>query len=165
VLYYHPPRCLRLLHPLYDQGYPQLPELLVEALPLSDLTLVSAEGDAQERLAQIFSQQPPADDWCTIFEQADLARQLGDWTAVVEIGEQALVKFKPYHPSELLPFIQAYAHTGNLGRALELTEQAAYDPEMGDMLCRTWADLAAEVPLDAAQLSEIGALLACQVEQ
>jgi hypothetical protein len=163
VLYYHPPRCLRLLHPVYDQRYPQLPELLQEALPLSDLALVSPDGDAREQLAQVFGQQLPADDWCTAFEQADLARQLGDWPAVVEIGEKTLEEFNPYHPSELLPFIQAYAHTGDIERARELTEQAAQDPEMSDMLCRTWGELAGEVPLPSEQLDRVETLLGCDL--
>jgi len=164
VLYYAPPRCLRLLHPQYDQAYPELPELLEEALPLSDLSLVSAGGDAQVRLASVFGEPPLADDWCTAFEQADLARELGDWGAGAEIGERALAQYQPVHPSELLPFIQGYAYSGEFERALELTEQAAKDPEMTIMLCRTWGELDADLSLADEQAVQLESVLGCGIQ-
>lgn len=163
VLYYSPPGCLRLLHPQYDRYLPGLPDLLQQALPLSDLTLVAATGEAAARLDQVYGPTANVIDRCYYVEKADLLRHQGDWQAVVGLAKE--VDFRGFeNPGELVPFIQAYAHTGDLGNAIALTEMAAEDPEMVDMLCHIWAGLVTEMPLDSDQVSEVLVLQDCQAE-
>lgn len=163
VLYYDPPGCLRLLDPGYDQYLPDLPPLLQEALPLSDLSLVSPHGESAAAVDRVYGPGANVIDHCYYVEKADLLRQSGDWYAIVGLARE--VDFQEFErPAELVPFIQAYAHTGDLVDALALTEMAAQDPQMHQMLCHIWTQLVSEVPLDAGHVAEIEFLRACQID-
>lgn len=163
VLYYAPPRCLRILHPLYDQYYPALPELLQQALPLSDLSRIDPDAPANDRLFALFDSQHLQPDWCYYFERADLARQHADWSAIVELGDTALKRYQPYHATELIPFIQAYALTGNLQTALELNDVALNTPDMAPILCRIWGDIAVHSALPPQEINQLEEQLGCSL--
>jgi hypothetical protein len=168
VIHYAPPACLRVLHPRYDKDNPLLPEELRAILPLSNLETINAAPESPATLPpEVFGQAPEA-DWCQYFEQADLARQSGDWAAVVRIGETALqLKGAPKNETELVPFIQGYAQVGQWQRAGDLTFQALQgDPRLGPMLCSIWADLAASAPASAHKaevLDEVQGQLECSI--
>jgi hypothetical protein len=52
----------------------------------------------------------PAHTWCYYYEKAELARQQGNWPAVVQLAQAAQTKnLKPNDQIEWLPFLQAYA--------------------------------------------------------
>jgi hypothetical protein len=73
-----------------------------------------------------------------------LARQVGDWEAVVQLGEQAFASGDyPNDPAERLPFIEGYAHTGGWQRALEISrDTGAVTPVMKPVLCKLWERIA-----------------------
>ena len=145
VIYHAPPACLRVLHPVYDQGYPLLPAALRSALPLSNPALIAPDGIPAALPTHLIPQGSP-DSWCYYFQQADLARQQGDWAQVVQLGDQAFqLSDSPNHASERLPFIEAYARIGDWARALELSrESLRINQFMGEMLCAAWGRLALE---------------------
>ncbi len=59
----------------------------------------------------------PEHKWCYYYEKAELALQLGDWEEAASLGEEAIhLSFHPEDQSEWLPFLQAYAITGNQQR-------------------------------------------------
>ncbi len=65
----------------------------------------------------------PAHNWCYYYEKATYERQLGNWDAVLEVGEQAFEQgFTPADAIEWMPFLQAYARTGNVDRLKEIKE-------------------------------------------
>jgi hypothetical protein len=72
--------------------------------------------------------------------KADLARQIGDWETIVVLGDEAFDRGdRPNDPSERIPFIEGYAHTGNWQRAIELTKEAQeITPLFAPNLCRVW---------------------------
>ena len=143
VLYHQPPGCLRVLHPIYDAHYPQLPELIAAALPFSNLHQIVVQPGEEAMLPINLFGTAPEPSWCFYFEKADLARQQGDWQQVVTIGDVAFkLDDSPNHASERTPFIQGYAFTNQWDRAVELTvETITINKFMEPMLCSIWNDI------------------------
>jgi len=143
VFYHQPPGCLRVLHPIYDAHYPQLPELIAAAVPFSNLKRIVIQPDEAAILPTNLFGNAPELSWCYYFEKADLARQQGDWQQVAAIGDVAfLLDDSPNHASERIPFIQGYAFTDRWDRAVELTvETIKINKFMEPMLCSIWEDI------------------------
>lgn len=152
-----PPGCLQVLRPEYAGVYPHLPDQLAAAVRLSNLEQVElAPADPAGPLPEIF--KAAGVDWCTLYEQADLAAQLGDWQQVARLGDQALVgRDGPRQPAERLPFIHGYAHTGRWDRAEAITlEMVAEDRATRPLACRVWAGLAVSTPASPEKAAAAG---------
>jgi hypothetical protein len=79
----------------------------------------------------------PEHGWCYYYQAASLARQHGDWQAVVSIGEEMLAKgLVAKDMVEWLPFMQAYALDGNIQRVAEISELIAIDPFVSMQACK-----------------------------
>ncbi|HXF84909.1 MAG TPA: hypothetical protein VNK49_05915 [Anaerolineales bacterium] len=141
AFYYDPPACLRLLDPDFDSENRFIPDdsLMREASALSDPTRILREPLAL--MPDIYGPEP-VHGWCYYFEKADLARQFGDWSEVVRLGDQAfrLENDSPNNPIELFVFIEGYAHVGEWERAVELskTSYRVSKEYVGPLLCRLW---------------------------
>lgn len=138
AFYYQPPGCLRLLDPEIDSQNRLIPEasLMREAAALSSSAWITPE--ATGRMPEVYGPEPPR-GWCYYFEQADLARQLGEWQRVVQLGDQAFALADyPNDPVERFVFIEGYAHEGNWARVKELAIQSyKVSPNyVGPLLCR-----------------------------
>jgi hypothetical protein len=137
VVVYQPYDCLQVLDPALHADYPRLDEQMASALPLSRLELIDTEADRSPKAPFLLRAQP---NWCTLFQQADLARQRGEWGRVAELGDIALGGIdKPNHGSELIPYIEGYARVGRWDDALDLTQAGLkLDQDIASMLCRAW---------------------------
>lgn len=142
VLYYEPPGCLQVIDPGIDYLLPRLPDYIGQAAAISNTGLILPEETyAARQVAQIFGAEVDA-GWCAYYQQADLARQSGDWAGVAALGDRAFEKglapaFK--YEMEYLPFIEGYAHTGSWEQALSLTNQAVGAvPALQPALCAVW---------------------------
>lgn len=147
TILFKPPGCLRVLDPVYDFAYPQLPEGLKEAVQLSDPSgLISAQ--AKNIPTSIFGPEPSHQSWCYYFQLADLARQEGDWERVAKLGDKAYaLADSPNHATENLPFIEGYAMTGQLRLAEDLTRETLETNRFtGTMLCALWQRVQANAP-------------------
>jgi hypothetical protein len=149
VYAYTPPGCLKILDPAADSRLPVKSKWVAQALPLSNPQgLIADQEYSSVQPPQHIFGSPPAPDWCYYFEKADLARQTKDWQQVASLGDQALKLArsasvdKPIglkEPSELLPFIEGYAHTGQWEKAIELTQQASnLSEKLQPALCDAW---------------------------
>ncbi len=79
----------------------------------------------------------PSHNWCFYYEQADLARQRGDWDQVLSMGEQAKGQgFEPVDLVEWMPFLQAYATTRDIDRLIELAPTIAAEPSISMQVCK-----------------------------
>jgi hypothetical protein len=59
--------------------------------------------------------------WCTLYQQAELALQEGDWGMIKAIDEHAMKDgLKPADEVEWIPFLQAAFHDGDLNRVKEI---------------------------------------------
>ncbi len=114
---YNPPACLQVMDRVYANSVvlPNLTEMQVNELKLTDLSMIDAEL-AHQPFSEIFGSQPPS-DWCYYFEKADLARQLGDYQTAASLGEEAIRSgFAPRAASEWLPFLESNIRLGKWDR-------------------------------------------------
>jgi len=149
-LYYAPPACLRVLDPRLDVENDMLPWVMQYAALLSNPAYIRAGGQAA--MPQVFGAEPEH-GWCYYFQEAELARQQGDWPQVVALAEQAFALGEyPNDPAERYTFIEGYAHTAQWDQALEqsfLAQQVS--PLVEPVLCRLWQRIADETPASAEQ--------------
>lgn len=139
VTYNNARGCLRVLDPIYRGVLPMSPDD-EELLPLANTRVILAQPVSDQLPPrQIFGTEPPH-TWCYYYQKADLARQLEDWQQAAALGDQAEAEgYAPANGAELLPIIEAYAHTGQWPKALEATRRAAQLTEkMQAPLCAAW---------------------------
>jgi hypothetical protein len=145
VLFYDPPRCVKIIDPATDLLLPRKPDYIAEAIPLSNLGLIQSDPPPPARPPQAFFGTEPVPDWCYYFQKAELARQLGDWTEVARLGDRALdlpTEITREKASELIPYLQGYLHLGQWEKSLKLTRRAfEADAKMANMLCPIWYDI------------------------
>jgi hypothetical protein len=127
VLFYDPPRCLKVMNPEIDRYLPVKPLYIRETAPFSKLELIIlTPKNFAAPPGEIFGPEPNH-AWCYYFEKAELYAQSSEWSQVVEMAEKALKitrHFTEKNVSELIPFILGYAHTEKWEKAVELTHQA-----------------------------------------
>ena len=125
VIYKDADGCLRVLDSLYANAetVPGANYFLLNAVPLSNPGLIQAQA-LQPVLDETLFGAEPAHGWCYFFEKAELARQQLDWEGIVKLYDQAEQgKFSASAPVENLPFIEAFAVTGDEDTAIKLTER------------------------------------------
>ncbi len=159
--------CLRILDPQYDRYLPGVPDFMDEAATLVNLDSILVDSPPSMGLPAPMGAAEAPVNWCYYFQKADLARQQGQWDEVTRLGDLAFqAGDSPNHASERVPFIEAYAYTGNWEKAVGLTLEAQkINKFMTPMLCDTWqriAAKAAESPEKNEQMARIQNQLECQ---
>jgi hypothetical protein len=164
VVHYAPPGCFRVLHPVYDRDLPQAPmnietagrwiaagvpvllQSTSRALPLSNLNQILTDAQTSASPPAVLGAEPDR-KWCYYFEKADLERQQGNWGKVAAMGDEVFAI--PYYPDdygEYLPFVEAYARTGNWEKARDLTRSVAGQmPVLEPALCAVWQRIPVDV--------------------
>jgi hypothetical protein len=140
AFYYDPPACLRLLEPDIDPNNRFILDdsLMREASALSNPHQILPTPAAV--MPKIYGPEPQH-GWCYHFQKADLARQLGDWEAVSQLGDAAFkLDDHPNNPVERFVFIEGYAHTEDWDRAINLSQESyrVSKEYVGPLLCRLW---------------------------
>lgn len=126
ILFYVPENgCLRLVDSkdTVAAANPALPEDLAAAVPLSNTGLIDTTASSPALPEYLFG-KAAAKDWCYFYEKAELARQQGDWAAIVKLGEEATkADLGPRDSLELMPFVEGYVHEGKLAKAKPMMDQ------------------------------------------
>jgi hypothetical protein len=145
AIFYEPPACLRVLDPEIEADNWMVPLQVRETIHLTNWDVIK---ESPQHTPPYIYPAEPAHQWCYYFQKADLARQLGQWDKVVELGEVAFsLEDKPNDPMERFPFIEGYAHQSQLEQALSFSEQsAAITPIIHPALCRLWDRIDRETP-------------------
>jgi tetratricopeptide (TPR) repeat protein len=124
---FQPPACLRVLDKDYDPVNPLLPPLMREAAKRSNPAVIIPESSSvtpSRTPDPVVFGPEPAHGWCYYFEKASLLADQGDWESAAELGDQAFALGDyPNDPMERFVFIEAYARTGNMDRAQELSDE------------------------------------------
>ena len=125
VIYKEADGCLRVLDSVYNNAetVPGASFYLVDAIALSDPSLILTNAPAPAMDKTLFSTEP-THGWCYTYAQAEIARQAGDWEKAVKLYKEAQqAELSPALPVEYLPFIEAFARTGDMDTAIKLTER------------------------------------------
>ncbi len=157
--------CLRVFDPAFNDAetYSKYPDSLNALVPFSNPSRILANAQEPPLPNPPFSAEP-AHSWCYYYEKAELARQTRDWSQVAQWGHQAEQDgFSSQDPFEWLPFIEAYARTGDLDNAKKLTQQAwDQQAKIHGGLCRLWMRVKTDGPSDAQTVaSELLSSLGC----
>lgn len=126
--------CLHLIgNPAYLSA--EEPEEVRAAAAFSHPGQVLLSGSRASLPAQLFGTLPD-DDWCAIYQQADLAAQQEDWAKVSSLAEEARLRgLSPVDASEWLPFYRAFVELGNHEAASRIAEKMAADAAFIENLC------------------------------
>lgn len=133
--------CLWVINPYYALTYPAtMPayaefsneSLILDVAPESPILLASSISLA------------PQNTWCYFFEKIDLARSQDNWSKALELYQTSLTKnLRPIEGVELLPVIQSYVATGDIEKAIELTNKAlTITSSSAPVFCGYWNDIA-----------------------
>jgi len=149
VFYYNPPRCLKMLDYTVDRLYPNKPDIIAQALPLSRLELIQPGASSSPEMPALFGPEP-AHSWCYYFEKIELAVQLKQWDRAAGLADEAL-RAKPElnrgNAVEILPLVTAYARAGRFDRAMELSLQAGkLSDKLPYAICDLWYRLGQPSP-------------------
>jgi hypothetical protein len=109
---------------------------IMAVAPYSKISRVRIDEPLTQPPASIFGEEPPH-GWCYYYQKASLARQRGDWDQIVQLGEQASqLNLRPYDWIEWMPFIQAYAYTGQEDALLALAPIIKDNPYYHHQACQ-----------------------------
>jgi len=149
VLVIHMPQngCLRVLDPARadEISYGKQSRFLVEAIPLSDLSNIIVDADQTVKLPFLSESEHT---WCYYFAKAELARQQGDWHAIIGLIDKARsLGYEPEDPFEWLTYIEAQARTEDIEAAEKLSNDLLRQNNgIQRGLCETWKRVQAESP-------------------
>ncbi|MCB9109965.1 MAG: hypothetical protein H6634_01820 [Anaerolineales bacterium] len=154
VIYKEADGCLRVLDPIYNNAetVPGASFYLLDAIPLSDPNLILTNVDAPAMDKILFGGEP-SHGWCYTYAQAEIARQTGDWEEVVKLYKDAQkAELSPTLPVEYLPFIEAFAQTGDIDTALKLTERTIKgQPTLCPALNTLWNRVSVKADISEAE--------------
>ncbi len=139
--------CLWVLDPK-DSNDPNLTDLSKQVLPLSNLARIQADApQTGYPPTSIFGPEPER-TWCYYYEKAELASQEADWDTITQLGDEAMkLGHRPNNVREWLPFIEGFAHTGELQKAEMLTlDSKQTQPGLTIELCNLWGRISESSP-------------------
>jgi hypothetical protein len=120
---YFDQNCLQVLDPQYEYEYPTLDSRLDKYAGVSNPSVVVGGQGRIGHLNLDIIKSPNAVGFCERYNQADLARQQGDWKNVLNIFNNA-VGDSPNKAVYLFPLIQAYAKLGSWSSVISSLEKA-----------------------------------------
>ncbi len=130
-----PDTCVRFMDGKAPELSPLDADRLVLVAPHSRLEAVIAEGESRTPPSEVFGAEPER-DWCYYYQQADLARQRGEWDAIPVLLDEALAKgYYPNDGLEWMPLFQAYAVQGDVERISEMTKLIVSDKFLRLQVC------------------------------
>lgn len=128
-------------------------DLIREVEPYSEIGHVFTDTSPHTPPTVIFGPEL-ARGWCYYYQKADLARQRGEWENVKRIGEQAFgLGFEPKDLVEWMPFLQAYAISGDKNRLVELAPVINVDSYTSQQICQKIVSMS-DVSADTKEVIE-----------
>lgn len=101
----------------------------------SQVENIATDGRRAEPPRLVFGPEP-GHGWCYLYQKAELALQSEDWEEVLRLAEEASERgLAPHDPVEWMPFLQAYAYSGE-EESLEMTaREITADPFLRAQAC------------------------------
>ena len=108
---------------------------LVPILRYSHVEQIDPAGSASPPPAVMFGAEPQH-DWCYYYQKAELAKQAGDWMAVVALTDKVVAAgLKPIDQVEWLPFFEASLWAGDQETADTLASWMSYEAALPREVC------------------------------
>jgi len=128
--------CLHLIsNPAYLSS--DEPEEVRVVAPFSHPMQVDVSVVSPQLPKELFSEKR-SDNWCTIYQKADLAAQREDWKAIESLDGEAKVEgLSPRDPFEWLPFYQAYLKLNKPEQAANVRDKLIQSQGFINNLCRS----------------------------
>ena len=170
LVYLQPERgCLQLLS---NGIVPDLPGLRYgyenwQALAnASNLNLIIPDPDQPAKLPLRYFGKENTSQWCYFYEKADLARQSGDWQAVIDNYQEAKLQgFKPITGSEYRILVEAWLRSGKALNAVTLKQGLSLQyPDIGENWCTVTREMLSSTALtqnDSSILTDLDTMEAC----
>ena len=139
ALFYQPPACLRILDPEIEFDNWMVPLQVRETIHLSNLANILPAAASLTTRVSLRSGICPG--LVLLFRKSRSCPQLKQWGQIVALAERAFaLDDHPNDPIERVPFIEAFAHTGDWVQAAALTRESEQVSEViHPVLCRLWA--------------------------
>jgi hypothetical protein len=142
--------CVHVIDGMQPEYSPGEWDLIRKVEPYSEIEHVLVDETPHTPPTVVFGPEP-VHSWCYYYQKADLARQRGEWENVLGIGEQAFGQgFEPKDPIEWMPFLQAYAMTGNIERLTELAPVVTRDSYISPQVCQIINSMS-DIPTDVTE--------------
>jgi hypothetical protein len=105
---------------------------------LSDIEFIDPAGTPPVPPAAIFGREPEH-GWCYYYQQASLARQIGDWRRIGELYTAAVTAgLKPADPSEYFVFFEGLVNLGRVEEARTIADNEINgNPAVKYSLCKS----------------------------
>jgi len=135
--YFDPPGCFHIADPELDILNPLVSDTIRFDLGASDPSLINYSYGQN---VTFFTSEQINPSWCYYYQKASLAAQKENWSEVAHLADKAFsLDDYPNDASERMPYIEAFAMTGDLESAVQQSHlvhkiSALYDP----MLCTLW---------------------------
>ena len=152
-------QCLWVIRPEYAD-MKALSQTTRQLAAISYMDRILPESGQQTSLLLASINPHPQQDWCYFYEKADLASQFEDWDEVIRLWEAARQKeLGPDNGFEYLPFIAAYARTGDWQTARQFTRisQKTFQG-IEPLLCSLWDEFEAATPASEQKGDTIAAV-------
>ena len=103
--------------------------------PYSQINQIMVD-EPMSRPPEVIFGEEPTHDWCYYYQKADLARQRRDWDEIIRLGQEAdRLNLQPYDSIEWMPFIEAYAYSGEKDHAQVLAKIVNDNPYYRHQVC------------------------------
>jgi hypothetical protein len=104
--------------------------------PYSDVEQVDTGASFRDVPGFLFGPEPEH-GWCYYYQKAALARQLGDWEAVQQLGSEIRrLDLRPDDLIEWFPFLEAYARAGEADLLTQLSSVIRSDRYVARQACQ-----------------------------
>jgi hypothetical protein len=110
--------------------------LVALASSRSNIENVITDGRPPVLPRLVFGDEPPR-EWCYYYEQAQLARQLGNWEEITKLGlEVERLGLQPNDQIEWMPFLQAAAVAGDENSVKQISKRINIESFYKKQACR-----------------------------
>lgn len=146
-----------------DANWPQLsksdPYPISLVAPLSKIERILTNAIPPKPAKSIFGAEPKH-GWCFYYQKAELALQTRDWKQIVNLGDEVLQgDLHPNDAIEWMPFLQAYAYSGNSQILGSLAKSFKQEPTYRKQVCETFNKMNDnQYPMTPTALNEINRL-------
>lgn len=156
VVWISPSGTLRIVTQPEANEIPRCSALCLNIARLSQPAQVisNASSTPEGPLFKIFGAEPQH-QWLYFYQKAELERQLRDWDAVRELGDEVMKEgYTPKDSSEWFPFIDGYTRTHRYRTAADLSNRVLQEyPDAVTPLSSIWLRARREDSQDSPELS------------